>query len=704
LVIVNSRSDEYFNDFVILADGRFLVAGFKYDSSGRQDFAVYRYLANGTRDTGFGTNGVITTPVGSGAQGTRIVLQPDGKFVAAGFTFSNNAVDKVAVVRYNADGTLDTAFGTNGIAQPSVGNNILNVREVLVQTDGRLLVAGQANFGGNINIFVLRYNSNGTLDNSFGASGIVQTDIDNQLNVVGGMALQADGKIVVNSVNLNSSGSALLSSSIVRYNTDGTLDNTFGTGGIVRMTEPSQNSAGIAIALAIQQNGKILTAGMRNGTYAVARYNPNGTIDTSFGTNGIVTTTLGNNPGFDRIFSIALQSDGKIVAAGGVNDANFFFEVGLVRYLGDAVSAAPRAVPYDFFGTGRSNYLSLNFQGTQFRWDILRNPVTNPLQTRRTFWGLAATDYPMFGDYDGDLKIDVGVWRPGTAANPQSYFYIQRSSSQNPNEIYGQPWGIATDSPIQGDFDGDGKDDFAVSRIEGANLSMYILPSGGGGYRRIVFGRANDIALNGADFNGDGKDDVVVFRQSDANGNLVFYAADAETGSLIFAQQWGNTRVAPFTFGIGDYTGDERADIYVFYGDCRQTNPNCGVAGTWWIKETGSANYTVTKFDIPPNFETGEGDFPVDGDFDGDGKFDITVLRQTTSTFYHLLSSNGQFAAQFWDGNSAVSPSSATNLFESAIEPRGKSIPASAFKAMMVTKQPDGTVKIERASDFYFKR
>jgi len=230
------------------------------------------------------------------------------------------------------------------------------------------------------------------------------------------------------------------------------------------------------------------------------------------------------------------------------------------------------------------------------------------------------------------------------------------------------------------------------------------LPSGGGGYRRIVFGRANDIALNGADFNGDGKDDVVVFRQSDANGNLVFYAADAETGSLIFAQQWGSTSIAPFTFGIGDYTGADRADIYVFYGLCRAPNPNCTIAGTWWIKETGNSNFTVTKFGISPNFQTGEGDFPIEGDFDGDGKFDISVLRQTTSTFYHLLSSNGQFAAQFWDGNSAVPPSSATNLFESAIEPRGKSIPASAFKAMMVTKQPDGTVKIERASDFYFKR
>lgn len=155
-----------------------------------------------------------------------------------------------------------------------------------------------------------------------------------------------------------------------------------------------------------------------------------------------------------------------------------------------------------------------------------------------------------------------------------------------------------------------------------------------------------------------------------------------------------------FTFGIGNYLGDKRADIYIFYAECRATNPNCGVGGTWWIKETGSSNYTVTKFGVPPNFSTGEGDFPVEGDFDGDGKYDITVLRQTNHTYYHLLSSNGQFAAQYWDGSSAAPPSSQTNLFEKPLESAGQKISFAALNKFIVNRNDDGTSTVKRAADY----
>jgi len=328
--------DLSFNDFAISTDGKFLVTGTRFaegGDGGQSSLVIYRYTSNGTLDAAFGTNGVITTPV-TGVS-SRIVLQPDGKFVVAGAIFRRNSfIREVAVLRYNSNGTLDTTFGTDGKTNTLLGFSLFNsVREILVQTDGKLLVAGFAS--------VLRYNPNGTLDNSFGANGIVQTDIDNQSNRVGGMALQPDGKIVVSGPNFAVRPFSRLFSSIVRYNVNGTLDNTFGTGGIVRITDPPDpfSQAGIAFALAIQQNGKILTAGERNGNFAISRYNPNGIIDPSFGTNGVVITVI-ENSNASEISSLALQADGKVVASGPVNIVPDVIgegsDAGWVRYLGDS--------------------------------------------------------------------------------------------------------------------------------------------------------------------------------------------------------------------------------------------------------------------------------------------------------------------------------------------------------------------------------
>jgi len=373
----------------------------------------------------------------------------------------------------------------------------------------------------------------------------------------------------------------------------------------------------------------------------------------------------------------------------------------LACLIGTSVFAAPRGVLFDYFGTGRSNYVLLNEENGQTRWDILRNPVTNPAQTRRVFWGFAyPDDFAVLGDYDGDMKNDIGVWRPGTAQNPQSLFYIQRST--NPNAIFGQPWGSPTDLPLQGgDFDGDGKDDFTVVREENGNFSHYILPSGGGGFRRIVFGLTSDFQVTtGADFTGDLRDEVVIYRD-DSNGQTTIFAADSVTGNLVFAQRWGSSAGYDAVLGgYGDYLGDSRAELVQIYGKCG----GCPNEGTWWIRETGGNTVRVVKFGVPLN-ENFEGDFPLfDSDFDGDGKLDIAVFRPENSTFYTLRSSDGQFMAQYWDGNSASPPLSEPDSLENRLDSRGKSIPAAALKARVIAKQPDGTYRVEQAGKFYLKK
>ncbi len=318
---------------------------------------------------------------------------------------------------------------------------------------------------------------------------------------------------------------------------------------------------------------------------------------------------------------------------------------------------APHAAVRDYFGTGKSNYVVNNAAGGTIRWDILRNTTGTPAQTRRVSFGLP-TDTPIYGDYDGDLREDIAVWREGTAANPQSHFYLLRSSA-SPNEFAAQPWGTFGDKPIAGDFDGDGKTDFCVTRRINNQIVWIILPSGGGAVRYVTFGLASDRENStAADFNGDGRDDLIVTR-TESNGAMTHYVGDANTGAGILAQQWGNSSLAPAPVLFGDFTGDNRADIAVFYGAC-QTNSTCDIAGTWWITPTGGASYTATKFGVPYNAQTGAGDRPNFGDYDGDGKFDISIFRPSDGTNYTLGSANGQLFAQFWNGVLTSSPEAKT--------------------------------------------
>jgi uncharacterized delta-60 repeat protein len=268
---------------------------------------------------------MVTTDLGkSNDIAEAVAIQADGKLVVVGTTYKNNdfSTEDFVVTRYNTDGTLDITFGSKGRVRTDFPGLAAVPSSVVIQPDGKIVVAGGAfplfTFLGNFE--VVRYNPNGSLDTSFGDGGIVTT-IFPQGSYAFDLALQSDGKIIAAGtvfVDFNPGDSSNTDFALARYNPDGTLDTSFGSGGTV--TSDFVGAEDDAFSILVQPDGKIIAVGSANSpvdyyNFAAARYLANGTLDSAFGTGGKVQTDFGDH-NFDRARSAALQSDGKIVAAG----------------------------------------------------------------------------------------------------------------------------------------------------------------------------------------------------------------------------------------------------------------------------------------------------------------------------------------------------------------------------------------------------
>jgi uncharacterized delta-60 repeat protein len=290
---------DYQTSVAIQNDERILVAG-----SSDYAIALARYNADGSLDTSFGGGGKITTDRESGNQGKSVVLQTDGKILVAGTS---------GLIRYNTDGSIDASFGVNGRTSGSYYS-------VALQMNGNVLVEGDKGLS--------RYNVNGTLDTTFGNAGTVANALVAFSDDSGHMVtVQLDGKILL-------AGSIRRLSyydfSLARFDSNGSLDPSFGVAGIVTTTFSGWD---FAHGITLQSDGKILVAGRSNSVIALARYNVDGSLDTGFHGDGKLTTSV-DTEAFAH--GITLQSDGKILVAGSTRagsgyDWNFL----VVRYNTD---------------------------------------------------------------------------------------------------------------------------------------------------------------------------------------------------------------------------------------------------------------------------------------------------------------------------------------------------------------------------------
>ncbi|UBF25627.1 tandem-95 repeat protein [Kovacikia minuta CCNUW1] len=318
--------DEIGRSVVLQADGKLLVAG---TTAG--NFAVIRYNSNGAIDTSFGSNGIVTTDFGRSDEGYKVLVQPDGKVIVSGTIYNSSNNYDFGLVRYNSDGTIDTTFGTNGRVNTHIISDEYGY-SAAIQSDGKVLVTGTSDG----RLALVRYNPNGTLDSSFGTNGVARTNLGG-INNGRDLVIQPDGKILVAG---DSTSGSFSNFAVVRYNANGTIDTSFGSSGVV-VTDFS-NSEDYVTGIVLQANGKFVVSGFNRvnfstADFALVRYNSNGTIDTSFGDGGKVVTDLGSD---DYALDVALQTNGAIVAAG-YSFSNGTAKVALARYLGDPPNQAP---------------------------------------------------------------------------------------------------------------------------------------------------------------------------------------------------------------------------------------------------------------------------------------------------------------------------------------------------------------------------
>ena len=455
---------------IVLPNGKILVGGSFPSFNGTERSALVRLNSDGSLDTAFDAK--ISGGIYS------MVRQADGKILIGGLIYSVAGQTRTGIARLNPDGSLDMSFDSMLGSEPSTNLTVVNA--VVVQADGKIVIGGRfSGVSGFSRTNLVRLNPDGTLDATFNAGNISPVLL---------LETSPNGKYIVWG-----------SGKLFRLNNDGTSDDTFQS---LNLIASAGNFQGI-FAISVQPDGSVVIGGNFTNIRGVPRSNAarlraNGILDTgafSVGANGIIS-------------AIVRQPDGKLLVGGDFTLIENVTRLGLAR-----LSLAPVRTPstlFDFDGDGRTD-LSLYRPSNASLYLLLSQD--NSLKAAQ--FGSPDDRLP-FADYDGDGKTDIAVVRPsGPGTGDKAYFFII-NSSDNSNRIvlFGKP----TDLLVPGDYDGDGKADLAVYRnaeAAGGQSYFYYRPSSvpGVDFNTIPWGTFGDKPVTG-DFDGDGKLDAAVFRPS----------------------------------------------------------------------------------------------------------------------------------------------------------------------------------------------
>jgi uncharacterized delta-60 repeat protein len=589
--------------------------------------------ADGDLDRSYGNDGISIIRVdGRTAYSVgKPILLDDGKMILGGVSnfLPMQNVGSSIILRVNADGSLDQTFGENG---KIINTTLVNLVGLTRLPDGKIVVAGSYVNGRELRFAATRYNSDGTIDATFGANGYAVGAV----GTAKAFAIQPDGKIIVAgyaTFDADSGDDFLLT----RFGADGNVDSAFGTGGIVRTD--FYRGADRVSSVAVQLGGRIVAAGFatvpsrinaaeQRQDFALAGYDSNGALDATFGTGGFSTAQF-NRQNLAQIQNLAAQTDDKLVVVGSHTPSAEGMAMARYKrdgFLDPTFGNDDGKVIMDYPGITSS----IIFRAVTFERDGKMLSVAAPTENagQRDFFLLARCT--RFGSIDrtldgeGEIMVQFGTRTVASSAItlPDGKTIVVGVSDGN---FFAARF-IAP-RPIEFDFDGEGRADVAVFR---PSTGIWYLSNSAGATSAVQFGLSGD-KLVPADFDGDGKTDAAVFR----NGTW-FILRSSDNRTLIL--QFGLSGDAPVA---ADYDGDNRADIAVY-------RPS---EGNWYIFRSSDAQVEIARFGLAE-------DKPVLGDFDGDGRSDIAVFRPSTGVWYRIGSRDGQvFIRQF--GTSGDIPAAA---------------------------------------------
>lgn len=613
-------------------------------------------------DPSFGASGTVLTPIADGgARVASIVLEADGKILAGG-TAQSGGQSVFALAQYNPDGTLDATFGVGGIVTTTMGAGDASLAKVAIQTDGRIVAAGTASTAAGIReVAVAQYNADGQLDPTFADHGRLLVSVQGADTLVGGMAIQSDGKIVVGGTwlgggSVDNYGQDLF----LRCNSDGTLDSTWNGGGTLIIQPPwsFRPVYDSLLSVAVQSDGKIVALvdalATGGGPTALIRCMPNGSLDTSFGTNGRANTGVVAWSSYSG--DMTIQADGKLVA--GLNESGYPYICTLVRFNQDG---SIDATILDAITSDRR--LTYNAVGMQANGQIVVAGMYPPgPYESQNFMSIARynADFTLdqaFGDrglfvtpLEGGAN-SVAIQPDGkviAAGGSNGLFTLFRAEASPPTLIIQEGMTFtATGQFTDPDPDtwtatvdyGDGSGPAALALAPDKTFSLNHLYARPGAYRVTV--TVQDDA---------GAVDTAHATLSVGGGTAAVGLFDPSASTFHLRSSNDPTDGSGVAFGFGQPSGGWKTLAGDWDGD--------GVAGVGLYDPATSIFYLTNAFSTGTAEMTfgygaaGGGWIPLVGDWDGDGRMGVGLYDPHSSTFY-LTSSLATGVAQYTFGYGA---------------------------------------------------